>query len=352
MLHAEKFPGAAPTREHLVGHQEHLSVVAEFAELREKIVGWHHGAAPALDRLEDEACDRTDCGLVEVLPVEFDVFVRVDRAIGLRPHWAIGVRARHHVRTRRARRAVDLRADVPEGYGAVGLAVKIVEAADRLVFSRGCAQHANTGFDRRRARIIELKAVEIAWEDRREFLHQLGFNRRGEVVRVHQLRRSLRDALTDLRVTVTERGHVNARGEIDVVVAIDVAQDAAVAGLERNGEEFHLAAQALEKLRAATVVVLRLRSWRRDGQVRHAREIDAAPFEGGKCFEGGGTHGERVLGATAMTSGPSLPKRFRTSAGALRSVMKISTSASDPQRARAVVPILVWSASTQLRLAT
>jgi hypothetical protein len=134
--------------------------------------------------------------------------------------------------------------------------VKIVEAADRLVLARGSAEHADTSLDRGGARIVELKSAEVAGEDFRELFHQLRLDRRREIVGVHQLRRCARDAFADLGVAVAECGYIDARGEIDVVVAVDVAQHAPAAALEGHWEEFHLAAEALEVLRAAIVIVL------------------------------------------------------------------------------------------------
>ena len=88
VLHAQPLARAAPAGEHLVGHQQDLLLVAELAQLGEEVVRRHDRAAPALDRLEHEAGHVADRALVDVLVVERDVLVGVDRAVGLGPHAA------------------------------------------------------------------------------------------------------------------------------------------------------------------------------------------------------------------------------------------------------------------------
>jgi len=219
VLEAEPLARAAPAREHLVRHEEDFPPVAKPAQLRKKIIRRHDRPAQTLDRLEHEACDRADRCLVDVLAIEGQVLIRVDRAVRPGPDRPVNIGPRHHVRAWRAHRAIDVRADLAERHRAVGPAVKIVKAADRLMPARRRAQHANARLDRRGAAVVELESVEIAGQHRGELLHQLRLDRRREVVRVHQPRRCPRDALADLRVAVAQRGDVDARGKIDVVVA-------------------------------------------------------------------------------------------------------------------------------------
>ncbi len=129
VFHGQPLAGAAPAREDLVGHEEDFAVVAELAQLREEVVRRHDRAAPALDRLEDEAGDGTDGGLVEVFAVELNVGIRVDRAVRLGPDGTVGIGARHHMGAGGTDGAIDVRADVAEGHGAVRLAVEVMKAA-------------------------------------------------------------------------------------------------------------------------------------------------------------------------------------------------------------------------------
>src|SRR5688572_11503782 len=69
VFHAQPLAGAAPAREHLIGHEEEFPFVAEFAEFGEKIVRWHHRSAPALNRLKHKTRDGADRALLEVLLV-------------------------------------------------------------------------------------------------------------------------------------------------------------------------------------------------------------------------------------------------------------------------------------------
>jgi hypothetical protein len=115
--------------------------------LGKKSSGRHDRAAPALNGFEDKTGDGANRGLVEVLAVEFDVLVGVDRPVRLGPHRAVGIRARHHVRTGGAHGTVHVGSDVAKRDGAVRLPVKVVEAADGLVPARGGAEDADAGLD-------------------------------------------------------------------------------------------------------------------------------------------------------------------------------------------------------------
>ena len=69
------------------------------------------------------------------------------------------------MRAGRAHRAVNVRADVAERHGAVGFAMKVVEAAHRLVLAGRGAQYADACFDRCGARVVELETAEVAGQD-------------------------------------------------------------------------------------------------------------------------------------------------------------------------------------------
>ena len=133
VLHAEPFARASPTGEHFVGHEQQLLLVAVLPQLGEEIVGRHDGAAPALDRLQHEAGHVADGALLDVLVVEGDVLVGVDRAVGLGPQRPVGVGTGDHVGAGHPHAAIDGRADLRQRDGAVGLAVEIVEATEHLV---------------------------------------------------------------------------------------------------------------------------------------------------------------------------------------------------------------------------
>ena len=228
-----------------------------------------------------------------------------------------------------------------QGDGAVGLAVVVVEAGHGLVPAGRGAENAHARLHRHGARVVELEAVEVAREDRGELLHQPRLHRGGEVVRVHQLPGRLRHRLGDLRVAVPEGRDVDARREVDVVVAIDVAQDATGARFERHREQLHLAAQSLEELRAARVLVAGDRAGRRHGHVRHAAEVDLGPIEAGRRGGGGGGHGKGEMGRATTTFTPSRANRRKAAVGASASVMNVPALPRPPERARAVRPIFV-----------
>ena len=282
MLEAQPPARAGPAGQDLVGHQQDLPLVAEPAELGEEIVGRHDRPAPALDRLQDEPGDVVDRRPVDVLAVEIEVLVGVDRPVGLRPERAIRVRPGHQVHSRRPDAAVDRRTDLRQRHRAVGLAVEIVEAGDHLVPAGRRPQDAHARLDRRRAAVVELEAVEVAGEDLGEFLQQLRLDGRREIVGVHQLPRLPGDRLADLRVAVAEGGDVDARREIEVAVAVDVGQHAAVAALEGHREELHLAREAFVQPAAAVVPLFRARPRRRHLDIGHRR---SGPTSGpaGRC---------------------------------------------------------------------
>ncbi len=64
------------------------------------------------------------------------------------------------------------------------------------------------------------------------------------------------DGLADLGVAVAQCGHINPRREVDVIVAVHVAQDASLARFKRHRKQLDLARKPLEILRAAIVILL------------------------------------------------------------------------------------------------
>ena len=84
------------------------------------------------------------------------------------------------------------------------------------------------------AGIVKLEPVEVSGQDLRQLFHQPHLDRCGEIMRVHQLPGSFRDGLADLRMTVAQCRHVDTRREIDVVVAVGIAQHAPLARFERD----------------------------------------------------------------------------------------------------------------------
>ena len=152
-----------------------------------------------------------------------------------------------------ANAAVNVRADVPERNGTVGLAMVVVEAGQHFTLSSGRTEHPHAGLDGCRSRIIELESIEIAWKNLCQFFHEFGFHRRGEIMRVHERVRRFCNAFADLRVAMTECGHIDARGKIDVFISIHITQHTGLAGLEAYREQFHLSAEPLEMLGASVV---------------------------------------------------------------------------------------------------
>ena len=74
----------------------------------------------------------------------------------------------------------------------------------------GCrTQHAESGFNRRGARVIQLKSVQITRQNLGQFFHEQRFDGRSEVVRVHQRTGRLLNRLGDLRMAVAEGGDVD-----------------------------------------------------------------------------------------------------------------------------------------------
>ena len=150
----------------------------------------------------------------------------------------------------------------------VGLAVKVVEATEHLVPAGGGAEHAHSRLDRRRAGVVELETAQIARQHLDQFLHQERLHASGKVVGVNQLMGVSGNRLAHLRMAVTQRRHINARGKVNVAIPVHVHQHAAVARLEGHRKQLHLAAQPLEMLGAAAVVLIRHRSRRRHNDSR------------------------------------------------------------------------------------
>ena len=236
VFHGQPLARSAPARENFICHEENLARIAELTKFREEIIRRHHRATPALNGLENKPSNRPDRGLVQILAVKFDVFIGVDGSVRLGPDMAVKIWPGDHVGTRGTGGTVNMRADLAQRDRPVGFAVVIVKATNRLVLACGRAEYANTCFNCGGAGVVELKAFEVAGQNRSQLLHQLGLNRGGEVVGIHQLRGSFSDAFADLGMTVTEGRHVDAGGEIDVFVAIDIAQHAAGARFKRYGK--------------------------------------------------------------------------------------------------------------------
>ena len=110
------------------------------------------------------------------------------------------------------------------------------------MFAASGTHNAHARFDRSRPTIVKLETIQIAWQYLRQLFTQQRFNFGGEVVAVHQLPGVLSHRFGDLRVAMAERCDVNARTEINVLIAVHILQRASFAGFERDGEQLHLAA--------------------------------------------------------------------------------------------------------------
>ena len=119
-------------------------------------------------------------------------------------------------------------------------------------------QHAHTGFDGGRAAVVELVSLQIARQDLGEFFTEQRLDLGREIVGVHQLPGVFCHRFADLRMAMPQCGHVDAGAEINVLVAVDIAQRATLAGLKRYREQLHLPRQPLKILGASVMPMFRL----------------------------------------------------------------------------------------------
>ena len=84
--------------------------------------------------------------------------------------------------------------------------------------------------------------------------------------------------IADLRMTVPETRHVDAGGEVDVLVAVHVGQHAAVAGLKGHREQPDLAGIALHVLGGPPMHLLGLGAGYHGLDRRHLRQIHMRPI--------------------------------------------------------------------------
>ena len=143
------------------------------------------------------------------------------------------------------------------------LAVEIHEAADEFVFAGGGAAGAQAGLDRGRAAVVELVAFQVAGQALRHLLQQPDFDFGREVMGIHQQPGVLGDRLRDFRVAVAERRYIDAAGEVDEFVAVDILQDASRPFGEGHGKQLHLAGQAAVMLGGTLVQLIAARAGNR-----------------------------------------------------------------------------------------
>jgi hypothetical protein len=91
-----------------------------------------------------------------------------------------------------------------------------------------------------------LETIQVTRQNLSEFFHELGLDRRGKIVGVHELPGGTLHSFRDLGVAVAQRGHVDPGREIDVLIAVYILQNTATALLEYDREELDLTAQSLE----------------------------------------------------------------------------------------------------------
>ncbi len=97
VLHAEVFPRAPHAGEHLVCHEQDVSLITELAQLREEVFRRKHRSGPALHRFEYKSSHFAGRGTLDELVVESQIGVGVYAAILTRKQWPIWIRAGHHV---------------------------------------------------------------------------------------------------------------------------------------------------------------------------------------------------------------------------------------------------------------
>ena len=112
----------------------------------------------------------------------------------------------------------------------------VVEAGQHFTLSGGRAKNPHAGLDGCRSGIIELESIEIAWKNLGQFFHELGFHRRGEIMGIHERVCGFCNTFADLRVAMPERGHIDTRGKVDVIISIHIPQHTGLSGLEAYGE--------------------------------------------------------------------------------------------------------------------
>jgi len=108
-----------------------------------------------------------------------------------------------------------------------GLAVEVAKTGDEFIFTGRCSAGSETGFDSGRSGVVKLNAFQIARQDFHQLFEELYLDRSGKVVGVHQGVRRFCHRFRDFRVAVAEGGYVDAAGEVDVLVAIDIFHRAA-----------------------------------------------------------------------------------------------------------------------------
>ena len=133
------------------------------------------------------------------------------------------------------------------------------------MFARGGAAGTKGGFDGGGPAIVQLNSVEVARKDVDHFFDETGLDLGAEIVAVHQFLRVLRHSLGDLGMAVSEGRHVNAAGEIDVFIAVDIGEHAALSFVERDRKQADLAGEAAKVPCHAGMECVAFGTWQRIG---------------------------------------------------------------------------------------
>ena len=96
------------------------------------------------------------------------------------------------------------------------------------------------GFDGSGTAIVKLETFQIAGQSRRHFLKQTDLDLSGKVVAVHQLFGIFSHSFGDLGVAMTEGGHIDTAGKVDVLVAVGVFHHTSLSLFKGNGEKADL----------------------------------------------------------------------------------------------------------------
>ena len=108
------------------------------------------------------------------------------------------------------------------------------------MFSCSGTAGTQSGFDGSGTAIVKLETFEIAGQSRRHLLKQTDLDLCGKIVAVHQLFGIFSHSFRDLGVAVTEGGHIDTAGKVDILVAVGIFHHTSLPLFKGNGKKTDL----------------------------------------------------------------------------------------------------------------
>ena len=108
------------------------------------------------------------------------------------------------------------------------------------MFACCCTAGTQTGFHSGSTAVVKLEAFQVAGESGSHFFQKFHLDLCGEVMAVHDLVGILGNTFSDFGVAMSQCGHIDTAGKVDVLIAIGVFHHAALSFFKGDGEQSYL----------------------------------------------------------------------------------------------------------------